>query len=166
MNKNISLEDIKQFIQNKLNLYPLKENEKYFKISISIPMEEDASLEGTFVVIANNNEQARKKCFDYTTEMKKYDDLHDDIKMDLVPSNNTDKMDCYHFEIILGPFDAKEYFDYYSKFWDGFIKSEYYLNTNLNSEQNHVSFISAWKWPIIFIPLIIWMLHFLSSISK
>ena len=160
--KDISYEDAKLFLKYKLKQSPLEGNNKYYIVSISLPIEKTSSLTGFFVVMAEDDNQAYEKCIEYSLIMKEIDDLKDIIKWEFKPSNNIDNMDNCKFTIFAGPINEEGYLDYYSKeSWDGFVKSKYYSTTGSN-----FSFISEWKWPIIFIPLIIWMLYFLNSILK
>lgn len=160
--REITFEEVQMHLVHKLKQAPLEGDNKYYQVSISLPIEETSSLTGYFLVIAKDKKRAHDKSFEYAIKMRERDDLNDSIKWELVPTNNSDKMDYYQFDIHFGPVDEKGYLDHYSReSWDGFVQSDIY---DQQVRKSRSSSISDWKWPIIFIPLIIWMLSFLNSI--
>ena len=164
--KDIELEDVRLFMKDRLNQAPLGDNEKYYKVSISLPTEENSSLNGSFVVIAHDNEQAQDKCVDYTLEMKEKDDLNEIINWHVEPANNVDKIGSFRFSITIGPANAEEFVNQYFKEWKGFVKTDEYATANSNPPRDDASLLSEWKWPIISIPIIILLLLILEYISN
>jgi|GEM_PF-6408049 len=54
-----TLENVKLFMKHKVTQVPIGKDEQYYKVLITLPVDETSSLTGSFVVTAENSKQAR-----------------------------------------------------------------------------------------------------------
>jgi len=162
----ICFEDVIREIRQTTGTTPLREGELYYKMDASVAQDDVSNYGATFFVKARNETGAIERARMFLLTSRDIDDTGFEIGWTTVKLYYKPESYEPEIEVIGEPLDETTFIEQKRQSWINYVadsQANHYCSDQTSASR---STMSEWKWPIIFIPIIIAILFALEYISS
>jgi len=162
----IGFQEVLEEIRRSTGAAPLGDGEWYFKMDVSAVQGETSSYGALFWVKARSRVEAVKRAETFLLSRCLTDDAGFEIGWTAMSPYYKPEHIGPEIEIVEGPLDETAYLANRHQMWQGYLHDMSIGNNDAAARIVHRSTLSEWRWPIIFIPIIVLLMFALEYISK
>jgi len=157
----IGFGDVINEIRETTGTTPLSEGEYYYKMDASIAKDDISSYGATFFVKATSESEAIERARSFLLSSREMDDTGFEIGWTTLKLYYKPESYEPEIEVIGEPLDESMLLNQKRQSWHNYVSSSNNYNNGGKSGLAEQSKLAMWKWPIIFIPLILAVIIFL-----
>lgn len=162
----ICFEDVIREIRRTTGTTPLREGELYYKMDASVAQDDVSNYGATFFVKAKNETDAVERARMFLLTNRDIDDTGFEIGWTAVKLYYKPESYEPEVEVIGEPLDERTFMEQKRQFWINYVADSAVNHHGCDQTLASPSTVTEWKWPIIFIPIIIALLLALEYISN